>query len=87
MTIEELQEELLKQRDENEQIKAQYSSLAEENKKLKEDNSRLTDYNNKLFMRVSQPIDHREEQTKELSPEEQEELLIKNIRKIMHMEE
>lgn len=82
MTIEELQEELLKEKENNQQIKAQYENLENENKKLKEDNKNLTEYNNKLFMRLSKPIEQEEKQ-KELTPEEEEQKLINEIIKIM----
>ena len=86
MEKEELQEELLKQKEENAKLLAQYNEEKSKNEKLTEDNKRLVDYNNKLFMRVTEPVKTKEKQ-KDLTPEEQEEELIKDIRKIMHEEE
>lgn len=85
MEKEELQEELLKQKEENAKLLAQYNEEKSKNEKLTEDNKRLVEYNNKLFMRVTEPVDTKEKQ-KDLTPEEQEEELIKDIRKIMHRE-
>lgn len=85
MEKEELQEELLKQKEENAKLLAQYNEEKSKNEKLTEDNKRLVEYNNKLFMRVTEPVDIKEKQ-KDLTPEEQEEELIKDIRKIMHGE-
>lgn len=85
MEKEELQEELLKQKEENAKLLAQYNKEKSKNEKLTEDNKRLVEYNNKLFMRVTEPVETKEKQ-KELTPEEQEEELIKDIRKIMHRE-
>ena len=85
MEKEELQEELLKQKEENAKLLAQYNEEKSKNEKLTEDNKRLVDYNNKLFMRVTEPVETKEKQ-KDLTPEEQEEELIKDIRKIMHRE-
>lgn len=85
MEKEELQEELLKQKEENAKLLAQYNAEKSKNEKLTEDNKRLVEYNNKLFMRVTEPVEIKEKQ-KDLTPEEQEEELIKDIRKIMHRE-
>ena len=85
MEKEELQEELLKQKEENAKLLAQYNEEKSKNEKLTEDNKRLLDYNQKLFMRVTEPVETKEKQ-KDLTPEEQEEELIKDIRKIMHGE-
>lgn len=85
MEKEELQEELLKQKEENAKLLAQYNEEKSKNEKLTEDNKRLVEYNNKLFMRVTEPVETKEKQ-KDLTPEEQEEELIKDIRKIMHRE-
>lgn len=85
MEKEELQEELLKQKEENAKLLAQYNEEKSKNEKLTEDNKRLVEYNNKLFMRVTEPVEIKEKQ-KDLTPEEQEEELIKDIRKIMHRE-
>lgn len=88
MEKEELQEELLKQKEENAKLLAQYNEEKSKNEKLTEDNKRLVEYNNKLFMRVTEPVENKEnkEKQKDLTPEEQEEELIKDIRKIMHRE-
>lgn len=85
MEKEELQEELLKQKEENAKLLAQYKEEKSKNEKLTEDNKRLLDYNQKLFMRVTEPVENKEKQ-KDLTPEEQEEELIKDILKIMHKE-
>lgn len=85
MEKEELQEELLKQKEENAKLLAQYNEEKSKNEKLTEDNKRLVEYNNKLFMRVTEPVETMEKQ-KELTPEEQEDELIKDILKIMHKE-
>ena len=85
MEKEELQEELLKQKEENAKLLAQYNEEKSKNEKLTEDNKRLLDYNQKLFMRVTEPVETKEKQ-KDLTPEEQEEQLIQDIRKIMHRE-
>lgn len=86
MEKEELQEELLKQKEENAKLLAQYNEEKSKNEKLTEDNKRLVEYNNKLFMRVTEPVETNEEKHKDLSPEEQEDELIKDILKIMHKE-
>ena len=85
MEKEELQEELLKQKEKNAKLLAQYNEEKSKNEKLTEDNKRLLDYNNKLFMRVTEAVEPKEKQ-KDLTPEEQEEQLIQDIRKIMHEE-
>lgn len=82
MTIEELQEELLKERERAEQLKAEYDALKIKNTELVEANSKLTEYNNKLFMRVTEQVEQQEEQ-RELTPEELESQTIEEIRKIM----
>lgn len=86
MEKEELQEELLKQKEENAKLLAQYNEEKSKNEKLTEDNKRLVEYNNKLFMRVTEPVETNKEKHKDLSPEEQEDELIKDILKIMHKE-
>lgn len=82
MTIEELQEELLKEKERAEQLKAEYDALKTKNTELVEANTKLTEYNNKLFMRVTEQVEQQEEQ-RELTPEELESQTIDEIRKIM----
>lgn len=83
MTIEELQEELLKERERAEQLKAEYDALKTKNTELVEANSKLTEYNNKLFMRVTEQQEEQQEEQRELTPEELESQTIEEIRKIM----
>lgn len=82
MTLEELQENLLKEQEKNTELNTKYNSLVEENKKLKESNERLVDYNNKLFMRVTTERKE-EEPNKELTEEEKEQEYINDVIKLM----
>ena len=73
MTIEELQEELVKQKEENQNLHSQIDQLTKEKTDLETSNKQLTVYNNKLFMRVSQQMDEDTEEDKEpdIDPEDQ----------------
>jgi len=82
MTIEELQEQLLQEKEEHEALKAQFNDLKVKNETLESDNKRLIDYNNKLFMRVTTEVKP-EEKEPELSAEEKEQKQIEEIRKLM----
>ena len=82
MTIEELQEALLKEQEKNKTLQGDYDSLKAKNEELVASNARLTDYNNKLFMRVTEPVNEQKKE-KELTAEELEANEINTIRKIM----
>lgn len=80
MTIEELEEALLKEQEKNQALTSELDTLKADSDKLKADNERLLDYNNKLFMRVGTPA---EEKPAEETEEVTEEKVIENIKKIM----
>lgn len=82
MTIEELQEQLLAEREAKNTLVEEVKNLKTTNEKLKVDNERLTEYNNKLFMRVTEPKTEAEK-PKEKTDEEREADLIAEIRKKM----
>lgn len=77
MTIEEMQEQLLKAQEELNTLKATNAELTRDKKELTERNDKLVEHNNKLFARISQPEG---ESQKELTDEQREENLIKEIR-------
>lgn len=83
MTLEELQEKYLAECEKNNTLQEENKNLKNANEKLKNDNDRLTDYNNKLFMRVTEPVKNEPENSKELTSEEKEEKLIKEIKQKM----
>lgn len=80
MTLEEAQEQILKQQEEIKTLKADKDALTTKNNELTAHNEKLVEHNNKLFARISQP---EAEQAKTLTEEEQEENLIKSIREEM----
>lgn len=80
MTLEEMQEELLKTQEELKKAKADNVELTTKNQELTARNDKLVEHNNKLFSRISQPEG---EESKELSDEEQEDKLIASIREKM----
>lgn len=82
MTIEELQEALLKEQEKNKTLQGDYDGLKAKNEELVASNARLTEYNNKLFMRVTEPVQEQQQQ-KELTAEELEAQEIGTIRDIM----
>ena len=79
MTIEELEEALLKEQEKNQALTSELDTLKADSDKLKADNERLLDYNNKLFMRVGTPAEEKPAETEEVT----EEKVIENIKKIM----
>lgn len=80
MTLEEAQEQILKQQEEIKTLKADKDVLTTKNNELTAHNEKLVEHNNKLFARISQPI---EEQPKQLTEEEQEAKDIAEIRELM----
>lgn len=85
MTLEELQDALLKEQERAKELEAQNNQLTTKNKELEANNLKLMEHNNKLFMRITTPYTE-EETPKELTAEEQEEETIKKIRDLMKKE-
>lgn len=90
MTIEELQEQLVDLQEKFKSVEAEKSNLSNKVEELEKSNKTLLETNNKLFMRVTEerntPDKTPEEINKDLTQEEQEELLIKDILEIIHPE-
>lgn len=82
MDIEELQEKILQEQEARKTADLNYDKLKKDFKELKATNEKLVEYNNKLFMRIEEPIQDKEI-SKEKTPEELKDDVIKAIREMM----
>lgn len=66
MTLEEMQEQILKMQEEMQTIKEENVHLKEENEKAIERQKQLEEHNQKLFLRVTSKVDIEEKEEEEI---------------------